>query len=189
MNIDIRKTCMVTGHRPPRIGGYNALAPMRQKIRAALRRSVRYAVALGYDTFISGMALGVDQDFAEVMLELKDHCRLPLRLIAAVPCEGQEQPWPPGSQRKYKSLLERADYVEYVNRGAYAGWKMQARNIWMADRSGLVVAVFDGLREGGTWRCVEYAQTLGSRFIYINPDALMDATFIPEVSNVQAALA
>lgn len=44
----------------------------------------------------------------------------------------------------------------------------QARNRWMVDRAGLVIAVWDA-SASGTGNCVQYAEVLGRRIMRIDP--------------------
>ena len=46
---------------------------------------------------------------------------------------------------------------------------MQIRNRWMVDNSDLVLAVFDGKKEGGTWNCVKYAKSKNKEIVVIKP--------------------
>ena len=58
------KTCCVTGHR-------NLPQKEINHVKAALRREINSAVADGFTRFMSGFADGVDQYFAEIVLEKK----------------------------------------------------------------------------------------------------------------------
>ena len=71
------KTCCVTGHRD---------IPQKEinKVKAALRREVDLAVKEGFTRFMSGFAEGVDQYFAEIVLEKKKK-NPALELIAVIP--------------------------------------------------------------------------------------------------------
>jgi uncharacterized phage-like protein YoqJ len=68
------------------------------------------------------MALGVDQDFAEICIQLG------IPFTAAVPHLGQEVLWPEESQNKYRGLLGQAAQIVIVSPGGYAAWKLQKRN-------------------------------------------------------------
>lgn len=123
----------------------------------------------GYDTFISGMALGVDMWAAEIVLEMpKLVPEMKLKLIAAVPCDGQDKLWRPEMRKRYQDILSRAAEVVVVSPGPYAAWKMQRRNQWMVDNSSLVIAVWDG-SPGGTANCISYARRRGVKIWRINP--------------------
>lgn len=151
-----------TGHRPEKIGGYDFYAPQRAWVRAQIKRAL---IDLKTTRGISGMALGVDQDFAYVCIELA------IPFTAAIPFVGQEDAWPPHAQEWYEWLLIRAADVVVVSPGEYTAAKMQVRNEWMVDNCDVLLAVWDGSK-GGTGNCVNYAYyTYGHSFIYrINPN-------------------
>ena len=71
------KTCCVTGHRDLPQNEIN-------KIKAALEHEIDAAVTDGFTCFMSGFADGVDQYFAELVLERKQTTPA-LELIAVIP--------------------------------------------------------------------------------------------------------
>lgn len=153
----------MTGHRPNKIGGYNPMNPVRVKLRQLMREKLEQ---LAPEKVYSGMALGIDQDFVSVCLDLK------IPFVAAVPFRGQESQWPEESQRLYYSLLDKAVEVIAVSEPGYAAWKMQERNEWMVDQvgaDGVVLAIWDG-SSGGTGNCTRYAKRLDRKIVRINPD-------------------
>jgi uncharacterized phage-like protein YoqJ len=162
------KTVCFTGHRPNKIGGYNANHPQRVAVRDRLGAYIREAIDDGFDTFISGMALGIDMDAAEIVIKLREYFPQ-IKLIAAVPFEGQEGMWPAQSKRQWSDILAECDAVHYVCDPGYAAWKMQKRNEWMVDHAARVIAVWDGTA-GGTGNCVNYACKAGHcEIIRIDP--------------------
>lgn len=150
-----------SGHRPDKIGGYDYYDPLRTWIRERMRRAL---IELGATKTISGMALGVDQDFAQVSIEMG------LPFIAALPFLDQESRWPKSSQDYWWWLLERADEVVIVSPGEYSAAKMQIRNEWMVDNSNVLVSVWDG-SPGGTGNCMNYAKTVNASVHRIDPRA------------------
>ena len=72
-----KKTCCVTGHRD---------LPQKEinRIKAALRKAIEKAVADGFTCFMSGFAEGVDQYFAEIVLEMQKS-NPALELVAVIP--------------------------------------------------------------------------------------------------------
>lgn len=71
------KTCCVTGHR-------DIPAEETAQVKEALRREIEKAVNDGFTIFLSGFADGVDQYFAETILELQNK-NPDLKLIAVLP--------------------------------------------------------------------------------------------------------
>ncbi len=185
--MDYLTTACFTGHRPQKIGGYDKRHPLRVAVRERLRQAIGVAVAQGYRTFISGMALGVDQEAAEIVVTLRDAGVCPIKLVAALPFVGQESRWPAASQTWWNYLLARADHVEMVSAGTYSAYKMQTRNEWMVDRSRLVIAVYDGT-SGGTKNCLDYAFELRDearfgpirQFVVINPELVLQPGYVAE---------
>ncbi len=156
---------MCTGHRPPKLGGYDSNNPLRQKIRARTRE---HLLELEPELCISGLALGYDQDFVQVCIDLG------LPFLAAVPFKGQELNWPLESQKTYHKMIEKASKVVYVSPPGYDPRKMLARNIWMVQEitdEGVVIACFDGSK-GGTSHTVDYAHSLSRTIIRIDPRVL-----------------
>lgn len=168
----------VTGHRkivPANLAGSPwpdqnpvVLAHHRQVKSIMAHWIVEQNVRMGETEFISGMALGADQLFAETVLELQD-IGFQIHLIAAVPFEGQESKWTASSQVHWRNLMARASFVQNVCEPGYAAWKMQKRNEWMVDHANRVLAVWDGARKGGTWNCISYAQKQGRQITVLNP--------------------
>lgn len=163
---------MITAHRPQKLGGFKLPNPtehwVRLNLRAVLAKmQVKYPDIEG----ITGMALGGDQIFAELCLEL----RIPF--IAAVPFRGQENRWPPSSQDAYRSLLGRAKEVVVVDelpdyRSESFGAKMALRNVWMVDNSEKAIAVWDG-SEGGTGNAVKEILRRGRKLARLDPQTRM----------------
>lgn len=69
----------------------------------------------GYDHFISGMALGVDMDFAETVIQFREHYDLDVKLECTVPCPNQTLKWSPAETARYKAILNKTDKATMVN--------------------------------------------------------------------------
>jgi len=163
----------ITGHRPEKLGtaqfsGYAPENPLRAWVKARLREQLRLRKPFKPFYAISGMALGVDQDFCEICIELG------VPFIAAVPFIGQERQWPLQSRERYRELLAQAYDIEIVCPGGYERWKMLARNEWLCEHSNVLLAVFDG-SPGGTASTVLCAHRLGREVIRINPNEFRGA--------------
>ena len=144
--------CCFTGHRPEKLNC------TENEAVALLTDHIRKAYSLGYTTFISGMARGIDIWAAEIVLgEKKVHPDI--RLICALPHPDFEKRWNAQWQQRYSSILQKADLIKTIcpafSMGAY-----QKRNIWMVNHSALVLAFFNG-ESGGTANTIQYAQKQG----------------------------
>jgi uncharacterized phage-like protein YoqJ len=163
----------VTGHRPDKLGtkcfsGYAPENPLRAWVKTRLREQLLQRRPFRPLYGITGMALGVDQDFAEVCIELD------IPFIAAVPFIGQERQWPTQSRERYRELLAQACDVVIVCTGGYERWKMLARNQWMVDHCNTLFAVFDGT-PGGTASTVLYADSIQREVLRIDPNEFRGA--------------
>ena len=141
--------CCFTGHRPERLGMPEA------KVISSLKKEIRTAITDGFQTFISGMARGVDLWAAEIVLALRDEGAA-VRLICASPYRGFENRWSREWQERYRRVMERADLVRFICH-EYSKDCFQRRNQWMVDHSVRVIAVYNG-QPSGTRNTIEYAR-------------------------------
>lgn len=141
--------CCFTGHRPEK------LEQPETVIVEVLEKEIRTAIADGFQTFISGMARGVDLWAAEIVLAFRDEGAA-VRLICASPYYGFENRWSWNWKERYRRVMEWADLVRFIC-PAYSRDCFQRRNKWMVDHSARVIAVYSG-GSGGTRNTVEYAQ-------------------------------
>lgn len=116
---------------------------------------IDFAIAIGYKTFLCGMAMGFDSLAFECVYKRKKMDK-EIRLIACVPCKGQEKYFPKKEQKAYQSRLNQADQVLILSEKYFSGC-MHVRNRFMVDHSSCVIAF---LREntGGTAYTVNYAK-------------------------------
>ena len=150
--------CCFTGHRPEKLN------MPEQLVVAALEREILTAVEAGFVTFISGMARGVDIWAAEQVLRIRQN-NSAIHLICALPHPDFEMRWSREWQKRYRVIIEAADFVKVVcpsfSMGSY-----QARNEWMIDHSARLIAVYNG-EAGGTRNTIEYAERQGIQIIRI----------------------
>ena len=126
------KTCCVTGHR-------DIPAEETAHVKEALRREIGKAVNDGFTVFLSGFADGVDQYFAEMILELQNK-NPDLKLIA--------QPT--------HALLDACAEVIVIQE-EYRPNVYSKRNRYMVEHADRVIAVYDGREKGGTVKTIRYA--------------------------------
>ena len=67
--------CCFTGHRPEKLG-----MPETEVVES-LKKEIRTAIADGFQTFISGMARGVDLWAAEIVLALREIWQKKLKIM------------------------------------------------------------------------------------------------------------
>lgn len=160
-------TACFTGHRPNKLGGYNP-GDNKELLWRLHDSVVDHIEKYGVTTWISGMALGIDQWGAKIVLKLKGTTHPDLKLICAVPCKNHEKAWNVQSQREWQDIIDKADQVVYTSEDDYAPYLMQKRNEWMTNHSQYILAVWDGT-EGGTGNCVKYAQKKDKNIYIIKP--------------------
>ncbi|MCU0547258.1 MAG: DUF1273 domain-containing protein [Oscillatoriaceae cyanobacterium Prado104] len=145
------ETAFVTGHRY-----------VNRSVIPATGKLIDMAVAQGVTKFMVGMALGTDQIAAQILIDRKLWWR------AVVPCKGQEKVWPQHFQDKYRKLLEKADDI-VVLQEQYTKGCLNRRNTWMAARSQLCLAAYNGSESGGTAHAVGEARKRGMLIYCYNP--------------------
>lgn len=143
----------ITGHRPNRLYGYDLTdkryLTLKNKFRDILIRD-KCKIAL------SGMALGVDTLFAQAVLELREQGQ-DIKLYCIIPCIDQERMWSKKDKELYKNIVNSADKVKYTSKQSYKPCSMQKRNEYIVEHCDKLIAVWDGIRQGGTYNCIQYA--------------------------------
>lgn len=145
----MEKTCCVTGHRD---------IPKEQikEVKAALRCEVIKAVADSYTVFLSGFSDGVEQYFAEVVLELQKK-QPSLRLLAVLPYQKRADCL--RAKARTKTLLESCSDI-IVLQEEYHPSVYSRRNRYLAEHSDRVIAVYDGREKGGTVNMIRLTHKL-----------------------------
>lgn len=150
--------CCFTGHRPDK------MELGEKEIKPLLEKAIDDAIADGYVTFITGMAMGTDIWAAEIVLDRKKTNK-DLHLICALPHPGFESRRSMTEKMKFNKIIKKADLVKEINDHYFAGC-YQVRNEWMVDRSSLVIAVFNG-QKSGTKNTVDYAKRKSVKVVNI----------------------
>ncbi len=158
--MDPETCCAFTGHRPARLPwGADESHPGCLALKARLTQAVEEAYAAGYRHFLCGMAQGADLYFAEAVLSLRDR-RPDVTLEAAIPFPDQAKYWPQTDRDRRQAILDRCNY-ETVVQHSYTPGCLHRRNRYMVDRSGRLIAVYDGQPQGGTYQTLSYAMQKG----------------------------
>ena len=112
------------------------------------------------------MAEGFDMIGAEILLELRKKHNI--KVIAVMPCVGQELKWKPDQQKRYKYILKGCDDVIILS-DHYTPTCMNDRNKYMVDHSSICIACWNG-KPSGTGNTVRFAKQNGNRVRVINPE-------------------
>lgn len=140
------KTCCVTGHR-------DIPAEEMAPVKEALRREIKKAVNDGFTVFLSGFADGVDQYFAEMILELQNK-NPDLKLIAVLPYQKRKDSL---CQKEHTNTLLDACAEVIIIQEEYRPNVYSKRNRYMVEHADRVIAVYDGREKGGTVKTIRYA--------------------------------
>ena len=156
MNDELTACC--TGHRPqgfPFI--YGGSSPKYFAYLQQLRKIILKAInEYGVTHFISGMAEGVDLDFAEIVLSLRRTYKT-IRLECAVPYFTQNYRFERENFERYHRILQLANEVNYITKIYQKGCCLK-RDRYMVDKSDFVIAVYNGQKKGGTYYTIQYAK-------------------------------
>ena len=101
--IELSRTCCLSGHRTIPVNRYDT-------VMQCLHETVTDLVEQGYDTFLTGGALGFDTLGAQVLLSLKEQYPQ-LRLILVQPCATQTAGWSRANVEAYESIRARCIYL------------------------------------------------------------------------------
>lgn len=193
------KTIAFTGHRPDKLYGYDLKNDKYLKLNKFLEKILEEKIINeGYDTFISGGALGFDTVAFLSVKNLKK--KYPnIKNIMAVPFENQHSKWSLKDVNLYNWMKNIADEVVFVdnlenynrtnaNIGMFHKDKLMIRNEYMVDNADLLIALWDGNNKSGTANCVKYAKNkLYNPTVVINPNTL-EISYLDNLSKEEASL-
>jgi ribonuclease HI len=134
---------VVTGHRPPALGGYDA-NPVSDRVRAKVAEILRAKGEVEPDLVVlSGMGLGAEQ----LAVEAAADAAVPY--VAVLPYPDPDSVWPESSRKRHRELLDgaRAEVVLQSKPPAtkqQAGAALSRRDAWLARHADEAVVVWDG---------------------------------------------
>jgi uncharacterized phage-like protein YoqJ len=162
----------VTGHRPPKAGGYNVPNPVMMGIGNTIRSDF---ARLAPERVLTGMALGVDQWVAWVCMEMD------IPFTAVIPCQNFSTRWPAHAQAEYQHLIDHAADRIFVSRDVYTPGCLMQRNKWLVNNCDTLYAVWNGVPDGGTYSTIRYAQRQGRRLEHASvPAAIWEEARVAE---------
>lgn len=193
------KTIAFAGHRPDKLYGYDLKNDKYLKLNKFLEKILEEKIINeGYDTFISGGALGFDTVAFLSVKNLKK--KYPnIKNIMAVPFENQHSKWSLKDVNLYNWMKNIADEVVFVdnlenynrtdaNIGMFHKDKLMIRNEYMVDNADLLIALWDGNNKSGTANCVKYAKNkLYNPTVVINPNTL-EISYLDNLNKEEASL-
>ena len=167
----ITRACAFTGHRPHKLPWRgDEAAPACVALREVLTAQIDALVRNGYTEFLSGMAEGTDIWAAQAVLTLREKYPM-MKLHCILPCFDQSAKWAASSRKRYRSILEQADSIIFVNRENEKNCMLE-RDRFLVSYASVVLAVYNGEKRGGTAATVRYARKLERELIVVDPATL-----------------
>jgi len=117
--------------------------------------------------FISGGALGVDLDFLECALYIKDVFNHKIHTAVIVPCDNQDLRWNIEDKQRYKDILDKVDFVFKVG-AEYTFDCMKNRNEYLVDISDEIIAFYLKEEKGCTYNTINYAKRVYKNIEIVN---------------------
>ena len=163
-------SCCFTGHRPEHLPwGRDEGSQDYSDFYLRLSHATEAMIQRGCRIFYCGMAQGVDIMAAQIILGFREaRPEWGLKLIAVCPHAGQAARWSAKDRQMHQFLLHHADETVVLAQ-AYTPACFHQRNRYMVDRSGYVIAGFDGVTKGGTASTVHYAKRVGRQILVVPP--------------------
>ena len=168
-------TACFTGHRKLGAVYYNRHNPstewhtLKQFMDGVITELIKLPHQI--DRFISGLAIGVDMLGAESVNDVRILHGLEnnIELVGAMPFPSQPNKWPQPTREHWNDICAMCNNVVAVSQDPYHPSKMQLRNQWMVDQSDYVIAVWNGIKYGGTWNCMSYALNQNKPILAVQP--------------------
>ena len=155
------KTCCFTGHRSRDLPFEGDRSKMGVKhLVSTVQLKIKEAVADGYDTFITGMADGIDLICAEAVHELITH-GAKLNLLCAMPYPEQVREIKTLRDRYLHEMLTELYPTVFVS-PCYSKDCYRLRNQYMVERASRLIGVVKDKQKGsGTMQTIRMAQNAG----------------------------
>ena len=131
-----------------------------------LRTIFEGAIKYGLKNFLTGMAEGFDMIGTEILLDLQKKYK-DIKIIAVIPCKGQEKKWIPSQQTRYHNIIKQCDDTIILS-DTYTKTCMNDRNKYMVEHSFVVIACFNGI-PSGTGNTIRFAKENGCKIKIIKP--------------------
>lgn len=162
------ETACLTGHRPKSLPwGYDENKNSYKRFKKDLFEIFTGAIEYGLKTYLIGMAEGFDMIGGETLIELRKKYK-EIKVVAIIPCKGQELKWKPEQQKRYHKILKQCDDIVILS-DTYTQTCMNDRNKYMVEHSSVVIACCNG-KPSGTRNTINFAKENGCKIRVINPE-------------------
>ena len=120
------------------VGGYDTESFERKSIRKYINAILKYYQE--YEIIgITGLANGVEQDFAECCIDND------IKYLVYLPFQKQEKYWM-NPIDTYKDLLDSSHGIEYISRGEYSPRKMIKKQKFIGQHSDVIIYIWNNLK-------------------------------------------
>lgn len=171
VNWNINKTCCFTGHRNNKLpfNGDRETQGMKRLV-SSIHLHIEQAIDSGIQTFISGMAGGIDLICAEIIHNLISRKGLDINLVCAIPYKGQINELDnPIDKYIYNTIIQKANVI-YISENRCQGC-YKKRNQFMVDNSSMIIGVYhEDDRRSGTYQTISMAKKANLKTDLINLD-------------------
>lgn len=161
------KTVCFSGHRPEKLplkGDTNT--PEIRMLISILYKEILSSIDQGYDTFITGVARGIDLWAGSLVADIKSK-NPEIKLVSAVPYKSYGEKWKRTDKWNLSYIMQKSDKIHYVC-DEYSKICMKKRNEYMVDNSSKLIAVVDDYKSG-TGQTVRYAKKNNLEIKIIKP--------------------
>ena len=159
----------LTGHRPERLAlPKDVSLPQWKNIIDWISEEILYVSNSSKEEveIFSGMASGADIAIAYAALQLKKDFKLKLTLVCPFEGYGHDNP-------HYNEILNGADSIINLNKKWVKGCD-DARDDYMAKHCDIMLAIYDGNKNGGVWSTLNKAWRYGKHIVYCPLDLITD---------------
>lgn len=150
------KTICFSGHRPEKLPFKgDDLSPVTGAIKSILYKEITECIESGYNRFITGLARGVDNWAADIVIDFKSR-GYDIFLLCVLPYRTYGSEWRGFDKWNLSHILEKADETVTIC-DEYNKDCMRLRNNYMVDNSEKLIAVVSNYKSG-TGQTIRYAQ-------------------------------
>ncbi|MCK1982492.1 MULTISPECIES: DUF1273 domain-containing protein [Peribacillus] len=170
------KVLYMTGYKAFEFGIFKNDHEAVKYIKKAMKERLMPLVEDGLEWVIISGQLGTELWGAEVVFELKKEYHQ-LKLGVLTPFLNQEESWNETNQDYYRSILDRADFVESIFNKPYEGpQQLKTKNRYMVHKSDAMLIIFEAEKEGSArypyFEAMKKAETQPYPIFQINFDDL-----------------
>ena len=170
-NFSRDKAVCFSGHRPEKIPSQDdTLNIVTTALKSMIYTNSIDTINLGCNSFITGLARGVDLWAGEIIIELKN-TGYDINLIAASPHKGHGENFEGYDKWLLGNILHNADEIVYVSEH-YHKLCMKMRNEYMINNSAYLIAAVSDYKSG-TGQTIRLAEKAGLKPLIINLNELV----------------